>query len=273
MNFKKQLSIIESIISGDEIDIRMDCPFCNNQNTLTIKKSQSKLMWYCFHASCNARGTTQKEMTIKDVESQLLSENTENKKRFKVPEHFVTVLSTEKCLEYMKKNNCMRAYNRGFVDMKYDVKQHRIVFLIKKRKEIIGAVGRGLNSEVYPKWFMYGEKSYPFMCGNDDTGVLVEDCASACAVSHLYCGIALMGTSLPESYIPIIKERFKKIIVALDRDATVKAFDIANKLRYYINTEVKMLDEDLKYYNEKQLDVMFKKKIMELLEKNTLTNF
>ena len=167
----------------------------------------------------------------------------------------------------------MQSYIDGRVDIRYDVKQHRAVFIIKDKKKIYGAVGRGLTSQVYPKWFMYGNKEYPFICGSNDIGILVEDCASACAVSHLYCGIALMGTSLPDSYIPVIKERFKKIIVALDRDATVKAFDIANKLRYYINTEVKMLDEDLKYYNEKQLDVIFQKKIMELLEKNTLTNF
>ena len=70
-------------------------------------------------------------------------------------------------------------------------------------------------------------KSIHFICGSNATGILVEDCASACAVSHLYSGIALMGTSLPESYIPVLKKRFKKIIVALDRDATTKAFDIA----------------------------------------------
>ena len=100
---------------------------------------------------------------------------------------------------------------------------------------------------------MYGNKNYPFICGDSDIGVLVEDCASACAVSHIYSGIALMGTSLPDSYIPILKKKFKKIIVALDRDATIKAFDISNQLRYFKETEVKILEDDLKYYNEKKV--------------------
>ena len=148
----------------------------------------------------------------------------------------------------------MEAYMSGLVDIRYDVKQYRVVFLIKEKKDILGAVGRGLNSQVYPKWFMYGNKQYPFMCGQSDIGVLVEDCASACAVSKHYCGIALMGTSLPDSYIPVLKKNFKKIIVALDRDATIKAFDLSNKLRYYMETEVKILEDDLKYYGSNQIE-------------------
>ena len=62
-----------------------------------------------------------------------------------------------------------------------------------------------------------------------------------------------MGTSLPESYIPIIKKKFKKVIVALDRDATTKSFDISEKLKYYIPTEVRILDDDLKYFDEQKI--------------------
>ena len=63
-----------------------------------------------------------------------------------------------------------------------------------------------------------------------------------------------MGTSLPDSFIPIIRKKFKEVIVALDRDATTKAFDISNKLSYYIPTKVKMLQDDLKYFNEQQIE-------------------
>ena len=66
-----------------------------------------------------------------------------------------------------------------------------------------------------------------------------------------------MGTSLPDSYIPVLKKKFKKIIVALDRDATTKAFDISNQLRYYIPTEVKILEEDLKYFDKTQIERLF----------------
>ena len=255
MNFNNQLQIIEGIIQGDEVDTRVDCPFCNHTNTLTIKKSEGKIMWNCFHASCNTKGIKQKEMSMEDVQKSLvLSSNANIKKTFFVPKNFVSVYNTDKCTDYMKKNNCMVAYMNGLVDMKYDVRQHRAVFLIKKDQEVVGAVGRGLNSEVYPKWFMYGDKSYPFMCGKHDTAIIVEDCASACAVSDFYCGVALMGTSLPESYIPVLKKHFKKVIIALDRDATIKAFDISNQLRYYMDTQVKILEEDLKYFGSNQIE-------------------
>ena len=81
MNFNNQLQIIEGIIQGDEVDTRVDCPFCNHTNTLTIKKSEGKIMWYCFHASCNIKGIKQKEMSMKDVENSLvLSSNADIKK-------------------------------------------------------------------------------------------------------------------------------------------------------------------------------------------------
>ena len=53
-------------------------------------------------------------------------------------------------------------------------------------------------------------------------------------------------------------KKFKKVIVALDRDATTKAFDISNQLRYYINTQVKILEEDLKYYGSNQIEGILK---------------
>ncbi len=34
----------------------MDCPFCNGRNTLSIDTTENKIGWYCFHASCSAKG-------------------------------------------------------------------------------------------------------------------------------------------------------------------------------------------------------------------------
>ena len=219
-------------------------------------------MWFCFHSSCKAKGNITKEISMAEIKKSLSgiddSNTKEKEKQFIVPKSFTSIFSADRCMDYVKKNNCINAYNKGLADIRYDVRQHRAVFLIKEKEKVKGAVGRGLNSQVYPKWFMYGNKTHPFICGANDVGVLVEDCASACAVSHLYSGIALMGTSLPDSYIPVLKEKFKKIIVALDRDATTKAFDISNQLRYYMDSEVKILEDDLKYYDEQQIEKLLK---------------
>ena len=254
MNYNQQLTVIKTLIPQGEVDTRIDCPFCHHSQTLVIKREQSELKWYCFHASCSAKGKHESEMSMQQVYETVVTKNKENKvKEFTMPSSFMSILSEPKCYDYLKNNNCFKAKQKAKASFMYDVKQHRIVFLIKNKEKILGAIGRALNSKVYPKWYVYGSKSYPFICGDSDIGVLVEDCASACAVSSVYSGIALMGTSLPESYIPVLKKKYKKIIVALDRDATTKSFDISGKLNYYVNTEVKILQDDLKYYNEKQI--------------------
>jgi len=256
MNYNQQLTIVKTLIPQGDLDMRCDCPFCHHSNTFVVKREQSELKWYCFSASCSARGKHEVEMSMQQVIETVVTENKakqEKEKPFVLPTSFISILSEQKCYDYLINNNCIQAKQKAKASFMYDVKQHRIVFLIKNKEKILGAIGRALNSKVYPKWYVYGSKSYPFICGDSDIGVLVEDCASACAVSSVYSGIALMGTSLPESYIPVLKKKYKKIIVALDRDATTKSFDISGKLNYYVNTEVKILEDDLKYYNEKQI--------------------
>jgi hypothetical protein len=107
---------------------------------------------------------------------------------------------------------------------------------------------------------MYGNKDVPFSCGliEHKEAILVEDCASACAVSNVLTGIALMGTSLKESHKKHLTQ-YDKLYIGLDRDATVKSFGIANELKSYgiKNVHVKTLEDDLKYYGTKEIEEMF----------------
>ena len=68
----------------------------------------------------------------------------------------------------------------------------------------------------------------------------------------------MLGTNITTSLIEEL-HRYKNVIVALDRDATGKALDLRNRLCYYIgsNVRVKMLDEDIKVLNLKQLKDLF----------------
>jgi len=87
---------------------------------------------------------------------------------------------------------------------------------------------------------------------------VVEDCPSACAVSSLYTGLALLGTSLPNSILSIIKSRWSRVIICLDKDATDKALKLVDKLGFYVNTDMKMLERDLKYENKDNIIKLFK---------------
>ena len=128
---------------------------------------------------------------------------------------------------------------------------------IKKDGIIIDAIGRALKYGT--KWHRYGNTTEPFLAGTGDDLYLVEDAASACAVSEDYAGVALMGTSLPTEYISTLQNKFDNIIVALDRDATSKAFDIARELGYRSKTRVVMLEDDLKYFKPNEIrDILCK---------------
>ena len=64
----------------------------------------------------------------------------------------------------------------------------------------------------------------------DFDAVIVEDCPSACAVSNILTGIAIMGTKLKDVQKLHLKP-YKNLYICLDRDATTKAYDMAKDLR------------------------------------------
>ena len=84
---------------------------------------------------------------------------------------------------------------------------------------------------------------------NLDVGVLVEDCVSAESCYNAgFTGIALLGTSMHESRIKDLMP-FKEIVIALDKDANMKALKIKKMLDPYMNCRVVFLPDDLKYFS------------------------
>ena len=74
---------------------------------------------------------------------------------------------------------------------------------------------------------------------------MAEDCASACAVSNLMTGVALLGTNLLDNHVDFLSN-YQKIFVALDKDATDKALDMVKILCRKVPTKLMVLDRDLK---------------------------
>jgi len=70
-----------------------------------------------------------------------------------------------------------------------------------------------------------------------------------------------LGTSLPEEYIPYLK-KYNKVLIAFDRDATVKALDLSSRLCYNVsNVQVILLEDDLKYFDENKIrEILYEKK-------------
>ena len=56
MNYKQQLEVIQGLFVPPDTAMRMDCPFCSGKNTLSVDTMNNNINWYCFHASCSAKG-------------------------------------------------------------------------------------------------------------------------------------------------------------------------------------------------------------------------
>ena len=72
--------------------------------------------------------------------------------------------------------------------------------------------------------------------------------------------MALMGTSLLDSHLDIIKKH-DKVIVALDKDATNKAVEMSRKISQYVNCNVAFLTNDLKNLEDKDRERFVRKYI------------
>jgi transcription elongation factor Elf1 len=233
---------------------RFDCPSCGGKYCFSVTHERGQYMWNCFKASCDECGRLTKEMSIADLWEEL-----ENKRKyfseFLVPEHFSSAINNDKTRKYMVDNHCMDAYVNYLADIRYDPRLDRVAFLIRHNGIPVDAVGRSLKG-VLPKWYRYSKSGYPFICGNHNTAVVVEDAASACAVSSVITGIALLGTSLQDNFIGTLQQ-YDKVIVALDKDASIKAIDLSRKLSYYVKTSVLLLEQDLKTYDSDRIKGLF----------------
>jgi hypothetical protein len=83
------------------------------------------------------------------------------------------------------------------------------------------------------KYYNVGDKSeHTTLFGNTDTVVLVEDCVSAIKVGMVETGYPLLGTSISRERLAWLVDRFKRIVVWLDRDKWREARDIADSARF-----------------------------------------
>jgi ribosomal protein S27AE len=93
--------------------------------------------------------------------------------------------------------------------------------------------------------------------GNGDTIVCVEDILSAIKIARLspdYCATPLLGSSMSLETTQSLSERFKSILIWLDRDKAKDAIRIARNLKQRgINSDVVISPKDPKEYTKGEL--------------------
>lgn len=246
---------------------RGDCPNCGGINTFSVSNEFGTRLYHCYRSSCRLAGSLKGEMSYADLEQVLGNLDRSSIDRpervFVRPEHFVDALSRPECVEYLIKNHAYEACRDGRAEVLYDVKQNRVVFLVKKDGVTYDAVGRALDRAVKPKWYRYGTSSFPFIvCANrsnerlrlGSTVAIVEDAASSCAVSMAGIdGCALLGSQLGLVDASSLVG-YDTVIVALDKDASDKSIQIERYLSYYCkNVKILLLERDLKLLSPQEI--------------------
>ena len=235
---------------------RSDCPVCAKKNTFSVSDDGLQRMWYCFHADCNVSGRTgitlTKDHASKLFEKQMTKQPDPVATPFELPNTFVSLSRSIDAELYVKRVQSYDAYLAGRADIRYDFQRNRAVYLIKQGNKVVDAAGRSLDDRT-PKWYRYGSSKKPFICGNHTDAVLVEDCASASAISNIVTGVALLGTNLLQQHLESLS-KYSRLFVALDKDATDKAIDMVRILRGHIPTKLIILKTDLKNMKKDERD-------------------
>ena len=254
----------------DSLDIqpltkyRADCPVCGKKNTFSVTDDGVQRLWYCFHADCNVRGRTNITLTKEFATHALVRKLTKPTEKvvdnnFQPPSTFVSLSRNRDAELYVRRVNSYDAYLTGRANICYDFQRHRVVYMVSDNRRTVDAVGRALN-DVRPKWYRYGKSQVPFVCGNHDNVFVVEDCASACAVSNKVTGMALLGTNLLDEHVKRLQE-YERVFIALDKDATDKALDMIRRLHSLVPTSLAVLQHDLKNMTDNERDEYIEERI------------
>jgi hypothetical protein len=253
MNLSDYLAKI-NLYTGETL--RDECPRCKKDNTFTATNMGSYILYNCYHADCNLSGKIQEGVSKSSFKTPKAPVA---KEEFNVNTHFfVDVNRDERAIKYLKSTNSFDAHLENRISVVYDIKQDRVTFLISRDKQVVDACGRKLG-KYGSKWHRYGSTKLPFVVQgkqNPKTAVIVEDCSSACAVSCIYSGVALLGTHLTEQSLCDIRQ-FDEAIICLDKDASMKSIKIAQQIKPHVPVKVKVLETDLKNLSSSEIEEFF----------------
>ncbi len=237
---------------------RSDCPVCARKNTFSVTDDGLQRLWYCFHADCNVSGRTgitlsrqHASRVFSGSQADVPVPRTSN--TYEIPNTFVSLSRNLDAELYVRSVHAYDAYLAGRADIRYDFRTGRVVYLVKHEGKVVDAVGRSINGKG-AKWYRYGNSDVPFMVGTGKRiACVVEDAASACSVSNIVTGVAILGTNLLDKHIQHLSH-YQKIFVALDKDATDKALDMVKILCRKVPTRLIVLNRDLKNMTNEERD-------------------
>ena len=246
MTYAEQLQVIQSLHLREGDNVTIQCPFCGTPKKLSAAKSDGKLMWNCYRASCNGRGIYSGRRDLQTAKDYMANGTKISKQRYKpIPSLTTRPENHQPALDYLASVNSLEAYQRGLIEVRYAPAEDRVLFI-----QGDGAVGRSLSRG--PKWLSFGDLPAGIAVGNGSTAVLVEDTPSACSISRLIntVGVAMLGTTLTNP-IKDTLNKFNKVYFILDKDAARKAIKTRKSVCSHI--KVRFTQKDLKCLSVEQI--------------------
>ena len=247
MTYAEQLQIIRDIPLREGDTKVITCPFCGGQKKLAISKIDGKLMWNCYRASCEGKGIHSGKRDLQSAKNYLTGQIRKREVYVRpLPSITTSVENHKPALDYLASVNSLEAYRNGYIKVRYDPSEDRVLFYSGE-----GVVAKSLRS-YGPKWMTLGSIPAGVHIGTGTTAVLVEDVPSACSVSRVngLVGVAMLGTNITKA-LNKATEKYLNKYLCLDKDASSKAIVIKRQLG--ANLKVRFISKDLKVLTTSQI--------------------
>lgn len=240
------------------MNVRTNCLKCGGKGTLYTLISKGKRKYHCFKPGCKNSGIELLELdadALRDYNIENIFKGEGIRKEYL----FSAVENSCKCMQLLERYGIEYLIDDCSTTVAYDPVQERLVF---GYKDLI--IGRALDKGSAPKWYRYSGTNTPYHLRprNSPHLIIVEDCISAAVVAKTIDCMALLGTSMIDAYYPYLLKRsgapYRNIYIALDKDATGKAIEIARDLSYISPTRVTILERDLKELTAEELRLYFR---------------
>ena len=247
MTYAEQLQIIKDIPLREGDTKVITCPFCGGQKKLALSKIDGKLMWNCYRASCEGKGIHTGKRDLQSAKNYLTGQIRKREVYVRpLPSITTSVENHKPALDYLASVNSLEAYRNGYIKVRYDPSEDRVLFYSGE-----GVVAKSLRS-YGPKWMTLGSIPAGVHIGTGTTAVLVEDVPSACSVSRVngLVGVAMLGTNITKA-LNKATEKYLNKYLCLDKDASAKAIVIKRQLG--ASLKVRFISKDLKVLTTSQI--------------------
>lgn len=245
---------------GVNQSIRTVCPFCNaaHETSFTLNRTEDGIQYGCWRAKCGKRGF----IPSKAMQYDPHWHKKEPKKRKPKTFSYDTVELPDELVEmfYVRYSITKdELIQNGF---SYAPELDRVIMPIYNYLGYeIGQVARSYDPDITGSkainYFSDGKSHLHYVpqgMYRNGAIVCVEDIPSSLRCARFGRAIAILGSYISHENILELAEHTGEVIIALDPDATNKAFKMRNKYRaYFRNFSIRVLSKDPKDMSDEEI--------------------